>query len=380
MRLFIIDDDYPNDDNLYGDVFAHVRVKSYQKKHECIVGSLKHKSSYIYEGVNVKAFQSPEEMKAFIDSYAPEIILVHFALKPVINQIILTSSYRFIIWVHGYEALGWYRRLFNLIWRNFMPRNFYNLVRPNVEQLYSFRKMVLASNNDSRIQFVFVSKWMKKICEQDIFARVKHYKIIPNPIDNHLFKPKKKTEECRFHVLMIRPFDSKKYATDIAIKAIHHLKHNPLFSKFSFQIYGRGKKFRDATSSLSTLPNVTLHESFIPQGQIPQIHASAGIFLCPTRQDAQGVSMCEAMCSGLVPITSDNTAIPEFVSDHISGFLTTSAEEIAERLAYLANNPEVFQNMSENTSRHIIEKAGIDSVTEQEMAYMQEISFHTSKV
>ena len=36
-----------------------------------------------------------------------------------------------------------------------------------------------------------------------------------------------------------------------------------------------------------------------------------GIFICPTRQDAQGVSMCEAMSSGLVPITLYNTAIPE---------------------------------------------------------------------
>ena len=371
MKIFIIDDDYPNYDNLYGDVFAHVRVKAYQKKHECIVGSLKHKASYTYEGVSVKAFTDPESMKNFILEYSPDVVLVHFALKPVIDHIILKLPYRFIIWVHGYEALGWYRRLFNLTWRNFLPRNLYNLIRPNIDQLYSFRKMVDASNNGARIQFVFVSHWMKSICQKDIFKQVEFYNIIPNPIDNYLFEPQQKKEKARFNILMIRPFDSKKYATDVAIKAILHLKSHPLFPQLTFHIYGRGNKFKQATSGIANLPNVALNESFIPQTQIPRIHAQSGIFLCPTRQDAQGVSMCEAMCSGLVPITSDNTAIPEFVTHKTSGFLTQNAKDIADRIIFLVTNPATFIEMSNCASRDIIEKAGIDQVTERELALIE---------
>ncbi len=46
-----------------------------------------------------------------------------------------------------------------------------------------------------------------------------------------------------------------------------------------------------------------------------------GVFLSPTRMDAQGVMMCEVMASGLLTISSDNTAIPEFIVDEQNGIL-----------------------------------------------------------
>ena len=45
------------------------------------------------------------------------------------------------------------------------------------------------------------------------------------------------------------------------------------------------------------------------------MHKKNGIFMVPTRLDSQGVSRDEAMSSGLVPITNNVAAIPEFVDD-----------------------------------------------------------------
>ena len=79
-----------------------------------------------------------------------------------------------------------------------------------------------------------------------------------------------------------------------------------------------------------------------------------GVFLCPTRQDAQGVSMCEAMSSGLVPVTSNNTAIPEFVEDKHSGFLNTNNPvNFADSIEFLLKNPKIFLKISKNASSSI---------------------------
>ncbi len=36
MKLMILDDGYPSNEVLYGDVFVHVRVKEYLKVHQCL--------------------------------------------------------------------------------------------------------------------------------------------------------------------------------------------------------------------------------------------------------------------------------------------------------------------------------------------------------
>jgi glycosyltransferase involved in cell wall biosynthesis len=167
---------------------------------------------------------------------------------------------------------------------------------------------------------------------------------------------------------LIRSFDSKKYANDIAVDAILLLKDKDFFKDLSFTLYGKGKYFQPLTGQIKHLPNVALHNYFLENKDIPNIHAQHGIFLCPTRQDAQGVSMCEAMSSGLVPISSDNTAIPEFIVQGKSGFLSQSAEEIAAYIEELYRGPEKFLQLSEEAARHIRAISSTDFVVNKEIS------------
>ena len=70
----------------------------------------------------------------------------------------------------------------------------------------------------------------------------------------------------------------------------------------------------------------------------------------PTRQDAQGVSMCEAICSGLVPIVSNNTAIPEFADEEF-GYLCSNVKDYAEAIKELYYNSSSFLEKSKNTKK-----------------------------
>ncbi len=220
MKILIIDNDYPNEENLYGDVFVHQRVKEYKSSHECLVLSLTAENDFVYEGVSVKTCRNSGHANELISGYVPDIILIHFVLRNIINEIIPFHNIPYLIWVHGYEALGWYRRLFNYTWRYYFSLGFLLMVKSNMQQLLSLRKLIKYSNKTKNIGFIFVSNWMKSICEEDTFINAKRSWIIANPIDTFFFKYAVKGVEKRKMILMIRPFSTKKYATDIAIKAI----------------------------------------------------------------------------------------------------------------------------------------------------------------
>ncbi|EYE89506.1 hypothetical protein Q428_02550 [Fervidicella metallireducens AeB] len=214
---------------------------------------------------------------------------------------------------------------------------------------------------------------MLQITQRDTFTKIYNYEIIPNAVNTDMFKYLEKDEEKRKKILSIRPYSSKKYANDISIKAILELREKSFFNQMEFALYGKGKYFKKLTKELEGLENVKIYNKFLSQREISQIHKNYGIFLCPTRQDAQGVSMCEAMSSGLVPISSNNTAIPEFVKNKETGILTENYKEIAGALEYLYKNPEEFKKISKSASEWIKEICSHEKIILRELKIMEEI-------
>ena len=230
MKLLVLIDDYPSETNLYSNMFAHVRVKGYISKGAnvkvAITSKYKKVSDYCFEGVDVKGSAKISDIKKVISEFEPNAILVHFALGRIIRSILIKNTkIPIIIWVHGYEALGWYRRLFNF--HPLKPKTYFklaSLIYRNTIQLFHFRRLVIFANNNNHISLVFVSNWMKKITETDCLVKIKQFNIVGNPIDDNLFSYKEKNENNRFNFLMIRPFYSKKYATDLVTDALKILE------------------------------------------------------------------------------------------------------------------------------------------------------------
>ena len=369
MRLLILNQNYPHLDNLLGDVFVHVRAKEYVKRHQVkIFAYPEAPASIVYEGMELLRFNDQASLVEAIRAYNPDKILIHFYQSWMLDKIINVFNVPVIIWVHGYEALGWYRRLFNY---NLLSPVFFNFVRKNVYQQYHFRKLINHANKTGRVTFVFVSNWMRKITEQDTLARIKKYNIIPNPIDTRLFDYRKKDDAQRKNVLILRSFDSRKYANDVSVEAMIELSKKPVFSDYSFTVMGKGSLFHKTLAPVRGFANVCIKEGVVRQVNIPDLHKDHGIFLCPTRQDAQGVSMCEAMSSGLVPVTTDNTAIPEFVTDKQTGCLTESPKEIADALLQIGEDPQWFQRLSAAAAASMRSLCAIEAITEKELRLIE---------
>lgn len=365
MKLLILDENYPHLDNLMGDVFVHVRAKEYAKKHIVKVFSFFHEPRVIiYEGIEVEMFNNKEKLFFAVKSFDPDKLLIHFYQSWMLEQVIKRLSVPVIIWVHGYEALGWYRRLFNYTLYSPVLLNY---IKKNTWQQYQFRKMIQYANKTMKIRFIFVSNWMRRITEWDALIRIKQWTIIPNPIDTDLFKYKRKDPEQRKHILLLRSFDSNKYANDVSAKAIQILSLKSFFFELHFTIVGKGQLFKKITDPLKKFKNVELHEGAVQHITIPELHAKNGIFLCPTRQDAQGVSMCEAMSSGLVPVTSNNTAIPEFVTDKETGFVTNNAQELVEAIELMFHQPDLFMKVSQQTSASLRKICSINYIIAKEL-------------
>lgn len=78
-----------------------------------------------------------------------------------------------------------------------------------------------------------------------------------------------------------------------------------------------------------------------------QYLSSADIFVLPTLKECYPLVLLEAMQFGIPIIASREGAIPEIVKNHQNGILLTetSPREVAEKVQYLYENPEIRQAM-----------------------------------
>lgn len=368
---------YPNEKDKYNNNFIHTRVKAYIREgidsEVFIIGS--YDFPHIYDGVQL----TYGDWKALADrvNNEPNITCVcfHFLDIQMMKAIqAFRKDVAITIFVHGNEALWWYERIF--------PDKFADIIRVLKFIKYAFRNTVSINyikrrinKLGDRVNIICVSEWMKDVAVNNWKideSRIKTH-IIPNIIDETIFPYKEKTSDDRFNILMIRSFTNGKYALDIAMDIIKELQQYPEKDKIHVSVYGDGWLWEKYTSRIKELPNVELNKRMLPHGDIADVHSNNGIFLCPTRQDAQGVSMCEAMSSGLVPISSDNTAIPEFLPAGYN-LAFNSPKDAAERIIQLIRDPEEFRRLSKEVSGFIRQKCSIEMTTDKELQLMKKLS------
>jgi L-malate glycosyltransferase len=376
VKVLILDPDYPRDSNLYGDVFVHTRLKAYPASWMInVIGynsNLAGPSHYDWDNINVYLSPELEEIEKRILNSDADIILVHFIQRELMRAL-LDWKKPLIVFFHGIESTGWKRRLFNYTSLGDIPY-LWEYIRSNQEQLRELKKFIDSANKRQNVHFVFVSEWLKKACEGDVGITISNKHIIPNSIDTDRFHYKRKDPSMRTKILSIRPFTARNYANDILCEVIIRLSKKPYFNELSFSIYGEGYLFNKLTAKIRKFKNVSLFNYFIPNAQIPAIHEQHGTFFCFSRIDSQGVTMCEAMSSGLATFTNRVAAIPEFVEDGISGFLSSSVEEIVETMDALWQSPDIFIKISENGSRQIAKKCSLSTVIPKEVELIQQLT------
>ena len=369
MRIVIISGQYPSANNIYTDVFVHTRAVAYKSRgHDVhvITYASKEQNEYCYEGIPVYNEPNASAVYNSIRRLKPDTVFIHF-FHPQMLEWIERTNIPITLWVHGHEAMNWYRRYWNFTAAEFI-RYFPGNVIATIKRKRTWKELALLSKRTSgRIHFVFVSEWIKRVAQADNGILLPFCSVISNPINSERFAWTDKKENFAANILSIKSFATRMYANDITVKTILKLSKHSIFSSLNFSLYGDGKHW-DCLQPLKKLQNVHLNRTFIEQKEISSIHLQHGIWLGPTRMDTQGVSMCEAMSSGLVPVTSKVAAIPEFVRDGIDGILTdNSPKQLAEAVIFLNENPSIFKKMSLNASLQMKEKCSVEGVISKEL-------------
>lgn len=371
-RTLVLTQAYPGYDDIYRNGFVHRRVKAYEDEGlVCDVLRFDVRSPvsrYEFDGVDVTVGHEAE-LEAALSSGTYADILVHFleprmwaVLKPHLGQVRLT------VWLHGSEVQPWHRREFNYA---------DGAARERAMKLSAPREAMWADVFATRhpgLRFVFVADYARREVEEDYAVKIPSARrsVIHNVIDTDLFAYVPKPSEQRFKILSIRPFASAKYANDVTVEAIRLLSERGGFHRYAFRLIGDGKLFDATVAPMRGLPNVNVERGFLTQTEIAEMHRDYGIWLSPTRMDWQGVSRDEAMSSGLVPVTTDCTAIPEFV-DATCGVLCPldDPKAVADAIERLADDAALFERMSKAAADRVRAQSGLEQTTRREVALIR---------
>lgn len=313
-KVLIITQAYPNKENPSCCAFVHSRVKSYKKNNNLTVNilSFSAKKTYIYEGVRVLSLSECKEILKtnfydIIISHAPNIrchclFLIKFANK-----------YRKVVFViHGHEVM--------ITDKDYAPDYIFLKHRKKLKKILTFFydrfKIVLLKIffenliKNNKVNFIFVSHWMKKIFIKNIKIKEDELISISTVINNncnevfiHNTYDNNAVKYADF--ITLRPFDNSKYGVDLVLEMA---KNN---SKYSYHIYGKGEyfKYNDIPS------NVQVFYNYFNQQDIAKLLSHYRCAVMPTRVDAQGVMMCEMATFGIPVLTSNIEVCRDMLSE-----------------------------------------------------------------
>ncbi|WP_149194744.1 glycosyltransferase family protein [Luteimonas suaedae] len=368
-RLALVCNGYPAHGCLYRNAFLHRRVLAYRERglgvDVFVVKRGERLRDYEYDGVLVRECL-PDVLGATLAMSDHAAVAVHFMDQDMWQAVRGLDVHKpLAVWLHGAEVQSWQHRSFN-----YRTSKELDAGKAASAQRSNFWKTVL-SESGRDIHYVFVSKYLAeqtwndlRVCASDV-----NWSVIHNPIDSRLFRYEAKSAHLAKRILSIRPHASRIYANDLVAATIHKLAAEDIFSELSFTLVGDGELWDENFNGLERYPNVTLVRGFLPQDQIASLHREHGVFLAPTRGDTQGVSRDEAMSSGLVPVTTQVGAIPEFV-DASCGELCPpeDVDALASAILRLATDPERFSSMSVRAAARVERQSGWRQVVDQELA------------
>jgi glycosyltransferase involved in cell wall biosynthesis len=358
-------------------MFVHSRAKLYSANHDLRVYSLNNNINleYKYDGIDVVLANDTSAFTSILN-FDPDVIFVHTPTSkwqslgydtPALTNKLYEKGIPYAVWIHGQEALvkSVYYPIARFDRKLPFPADLGRFPL-RLLQLLSVRTF-LNKTQARKLPVVFVSEWLRNAVSKSLLMDFRYSEIIPNPIDTNLFTYNRKERELSTKLLSIRPFKPK-YAVEDSIRAISKV------TGVHLDLFGEGPGYEKYQELIEVLDaDVKLHKGFLQPAEIASLHKNYGVYLSPSRTDSQGVSMCEAMASGLTVISSDIQGIPEFVKNGSTGFLTDSPEQMSSYIRYLRDHPSKMQEIGKNASLSIQKKSGEDVVLDREISLAESL-------
>ena len=352
MKVLVLVGRYPDPDGTMALRFIHVRNVAY-KEHgiDVTVLSFTAKNDYTYENIPVitcETFRKSKDKMRFdvLIAHQPNL-KYHYRFLRQFGDMFP----RFVFVFHGQEMLR-INRVYPKPYNDMRPTKWQSIMR----DAYDTVKLRLWRSYLSRVseksQYWFVSQWMLnevlKWTRLPFSVIQDRYAVVHNGIGAPFMRADyDDTSLKEYDFITIRnDLDGSKYCADY-VNAL--AKANP---DMRFLVIGKGEYFRRHQKA----ENLFWQDRILSHQEVLETIGKARCALMPTRQDTQGVMVCELATTGMPVITSDIPVCHEIVGTFANVALisnddvTVDLKAIRERLEAgmpYAKNRKYFD---ENTS------------------------------
>ena len=141
-----------------------------------------------------------------------------------------------------------------------------------------------------------------------------------------------------------------------------------------FTIIGEGAELaRYRTLAARLQAPVEFCPQAVPNESLPSLFQRFGIYFNTAQRETHGVTMCEAMATGMPVVGQRVAAIPEYVRDGKDGYLAPRGDRqgLRERLLELGSNPRLRNALGASASEYVREKCSAQKVVATELSVLQ---------
>lgn len=200
---------------------------------------------------------------------------------------------------------------------------------------------------NSGIQLVAVSSWLKNLSLQSSLTKRLSSIVIPNVIDNTLFFPSEKSLAMKRLNLPVKKriilmgaarLDDPIKGLDFLVKALDAIDkkmQNEICLLFLGQIKGD-------SSFLSKLPVSFIHLGLVMDvDKIVTCYQAADVVVVPSLYETFGQTIIEAMACGCPAVSFDNSGQTDIIDHQVNGYLAEfkNAKDLANGIEWALNHP-----------------------------------------
>ena len=231
--------------------------------------------------------------------------------------------------------------------------------------------------------FIAISKYVKAHTSKFLSYHNKPIKIIKNPIDLSVFKPKPDIKIEQKTILFAGTICEKKGINQLLKAMPKVIEANNEAELF---IYGRDWFFPDGSSYVAYLKNKILpqlgaarkHIHFmgaVPFKVLANKYAAAEVCVFPSLMETQGLVAPEAMAMNKLVVFSECGPGPETIKHKETGLLCNpySSDDIAKQINWALKNKEESKTIAAKGRAFVLSNFEINTITDENIAFYNAI-------